>query len=180
MSPHTSWCHTFVWVMSHIWMSRVTHMKEPCPATFDADSTNTHMNKSCHKYKKAMSHTWRGCVIPVKKQFYTYEWVVSRIWRRHVTRMNESCHTYEYLMSHVWLRHVSHMDESCHTYEWVLSHMNESCHTSIRSFPAACAWYTGHLEVYTISWHRCIYSVMLYRICKKVWNLSFLYSCADL
>ena len=70
----------------------------------------THINESCHTYKRVMSH----------------------IWMSHVTRMNESCHMLhiwasicrelEGVMSHIWMSHVTHMNESCHTYEWVMSH----------------------------------------------------------
>jgi len=105
-------CHTYEWVMSHLWMSHVTHM-----------------NESCHTYEWVMSHLWMSHVKLMKESWYPYEWVLSHVWMSHVTHMNESCHTYEWVMIH--------MNGSCHTYEWVTSHiwmthvtyMNESCHT---------------------------------------------------
>ena len=38
-------CHTYGWVMSHIWMSHVTHI-----------------NESCHTYEWVMSHPWMSRV----------------------------------------------------------------------------------------------------------------------
>jgi len=101
-------CYTYEWVMSHIqwvishtWMSHVTHMDELWM------SHVTHMNESCH----------------------AYEWVMSHIWMSHVTHVNESCHTCTIgnyhggfaagmrWVPHIWISHVTHMNESCHTYE---------------------------------------------------------------
>ena len=134
-------------VMSHVWMSHVTHM-----------------NESCHPYEWVMScigmsHESRHANVVVTD---TYEWVMSHIWMSHVTRMNESCHPYEWVMSHIWishvtcaghmadaqreihrrsafgthqpprisnlllLSHVTYMHESCHTYEWVMSYPHET------------------------------------------------------
>ena len=55
--------------------------------------------------------------------------VMSHMWMRHVTNTNESCHTREEGIARMWMSHVTCMNESCHTYEWVMSHLNESCHT---------------------------------------------------
>jgi len=122
-------CHTYKWVMSHIWMSHVTHM----------DESFTHMNESCHTYGWVMSHIWMShvthtAVLPTTQQD---EWIMSRAWMRHITHMNETCHTHEWVMSHTWTSHITHMNGSCHTYERVMSHtwmihithINESCHT---------------------------------------------------
>jgi len=132
-------CHTYEWVMSHIWMSHVTHM-----------------NESCHTYEWVMSHIWMSHVTHMNESCHTYEWVMSYIWMSHVPHTNESCRTYEWVMamninqsyltrkscltrmdeadqigSHVsgllqvWMSHVTLMKKSCHTYEWVMSHEHE-------------------------------------------------------
>jgi len=77
-------CLTYEWVMSHIWMSTVTHMNESCHtcATYVGVTWNT---QSWDQPKKSC-HVTRGCVM-------------SHIWMSHVTRVNESCHTYEWVMS---------------------------------------------------------------------------------
>jgi len=54
-------CHTYEWVMSHIWMSHVTHT-----------------NESCHIRMSHATHT--------NKSWNTYEWVMSRWYV-----VNESC-----------------------------------------------------------------------------------------
>ena len=65
-------CHTHGWVMSHTWMSHVTHMDE-----------------------SGMSHTWmnhvsyKSVVSRMKESCHTYEWVMSHIWMSHVTYMND-------------------------------------------------------------------------------------------
>ena len=109
--------HTYEWVISHIWMSHVTHM-----------------NESCHTYEWVRSHIWMSHVTHMNEACHTYEWVMSHIWMSHVTHMKESCHTYEWVIImnesyHIWMGRVTHMKELCHTYERVMSRINESCHT---------------------------------------------------
>jgi len=126
-------CHTYEWVMSHIWMSHVTHM-----------------NESCHTYESVMSHIWMSHVLcrmyrytrvtsrhvtsrhgtHIYESFHTYEWGTSHAWTSHVTRMNESCHTFKWVMTHLCISHITHMNEPYHTYEWVMLHViNMSCRT---------------------------------------------------
>jgi len=83
-------CHTYEWVMSHIWMSHVTHM-----------------NESCHTYEWVMSpimrHVTQQIDNSLNKCMHPF---------KHA-QFNESCHT---LMSHVthwWV--MSHIDGSIHT-----------------------------------------------------------------
>jgi len=49
-------CHTCEWVMSHIWMSHVTHIKE-----------------SCHTYERVMSQIWKSHVTYMNESCHTYE-----------------------------------------------------------------------------------------------------------
>ena len=113
-------CHTYEWVMSHIWTSHVTHMSE-----------------SNHIHTRVLSHLWMSPVTHMNESCYTYEWDMSHIWMSQVTHIHQSCHTYEWVMSHIWMSHATHMNETCHTYEWDMSHtymslvtlVGESCHT---------------------------------------------------
>jgi len=136
-------CHTYEWVMSRVWMSRVTRMNESFQRyewviTRIWMSYTTCMIETCHTYEWGVSHIWMSHVVHVNESRHTYEWVMSHIWISHVTHMNESYHTYDRVMSHVWMSHVTRMNKFCHTYEWVMSHMwmshvthmNESYHTS--------------------------------------------------
>jgi len=139
------WDHPFniIWrdsVMSHIWMSHVTHMSESCHTWM---SHVTHMNHSCHTYEWVMSHIRMSHVTHMSESCHTCEWVISHMWMSHVMHMNESCQTCEWVMSHMWMSHVKHVNESCHTYKWVTpygygmshlcmshaTHINMSCHT---------------------------------------------------
>jgi len=126
-------CHTYEWVMSHIWMSHVTHM-----------------NESCHTYE------WRLCVWALVGGYgicvtWMCDMTHSRVTLTHVCHvtyvwvmsyMNESCHTWMSHVTYVWV--MSHMYESCHIcIHWPMTHsckctgdtlsfathMNESCHT---------------------------------------------------
>jgi len=49
-------CHTYEWVMSHIWVGHVTHM-----------------NESCHTYEWVMSHIWVGHVTHMNESCHTYQ-----------------------------------------------------------------------------------------------------------
>jgi len=61
-------CHTYAWVMSHTWMSHVTHMHEPCLAhnwvmSHICMSHVSHMSESSHIYAWVMSHIRMSHVI---------------------------------------------------------------------------------------------------------------------
>jgi len=127
-------CHKHEWVMSHLWMSHVTHAIE-----------------ACHACDWVTSHICLSHVPQVIESCPTWDWVMSRIWLSHVLREIESCHTcdikschtYEWVMSHMWRSHVIYMNES-------VTHVIESCH--------ACDWVTSHVCLshvipMTKSWH---------------------------
>ena len=98
------------------------------------------MNKSCHTYKRVVSH----------------------IYTSHVTHMNESCHPYKRVMPHTWMCHVTHMNEWWNTHEWVMRHESNigaegSCHKYMNE------WWNTHEWVMKYTWmshetwkqHRC-------------------------
>jgi len=144
-------CHTHEWVMSHTWMSRVTHMNGSCH-TYEWVMSHlrmrhvTHMNGSCH------THEWCRLMRTAQHVFgNTYEHTLTktvRAWRQqlqlHVSRdllctpAGADGMSYDsWVVSHIWMCHVTHTNEPWHTYEWVMSNvrmghvtpMNESCHT---------------------------------------------------
>jgi len=67
-------CHTHEWVMSHIWLSHVTHTQISPIAT--------------------MSHTWMSHVTHMRESCHIYTWVMSHIG---YTCMNEWCHAYTHV-----------------------------------------------------------------------------------
>jgi len=73
-------CHTYEWVMSHLWMSRVTHM-----------------NDSCHTHVGERGET--AYVVPNSQST-----VMSHMRMSHVTSVKESCHICEWVMSHTHRR----------------------------------------------------------------------------
>jgi len=110
-------CHTYEWVMSHIWMSHVTQVNESCHTcewvmSHIWMSHVTHMNESCHIWKEGtsplnvrewgMSHMHESCYVAVRAnvcleihEMYHVKWVMSHISMSHATHTNGSCHTYE-------------------------------------------------------------------------------------
>ena len=95
-------CSTHEGVMSHIWMSHVTHT-----------------NESCRTYEWVMSHIW------LIESYCTYEWVMSHTWMSHIAHMNESCCINGCVMSPIRMSHAADMNRThsyCHT-----AHTNESC-----------------------------------------------------
>jgi len=95
-------CHTYKYVMSHMWMCH-----------------GTHVNESCKIYEYVMSHICMGHGTHMHGSWHTYEWVmrhrhISHIWTSHGTH-TESNHTWEWVMSHIWMSHITHKNESCHT-----------------------------------------------------------------
>ena len=84
-------CHTYGWVMAHIWMSHVTHM--------DESSQVTHMCElTC---LPILTSIWRSCAC-VTWLVYTCSPIVTSIW----WSGDESCHIYGWVMSHIWMSHV--------------------------------------------------------------------------
>jgi len=95
-------CHTYEWVMAHVWMSHVTvtsswgrfHSGSSWEWVYKHLLTwmshGTRMNESCDR------NIW----------LTSLSWVMSHVWMSHGTRMNESWHTYEWVMAHVWMSHV--------------------------------------------------------------------------
>jgi len=133
-------CHTYERVMSHTWMSHVTHMNESCQIykwviSHIWMSHVTHTNESSHTYEWVVSQVCSlssfclcvcvcvcvgGCVHEfvrtkqeshhVEMRHLAYEWVMSHMWMRHVTHVNETCHKCECVMLRIWMVHVSHVD----------------------------------------------------------------------
>jgi len=80
-------CHTYTWVMPHIWMSHVTHM-----------------NESCLTYEWVMSHIWMSHVT----------WLIHFV--RHKSRLlrNGLYLHYTYEMTHWYVWNISFMHLSWH------------------------------------------------------------------
>jgi len=106
-----SW-HAFDGVMSHIWMSHVTHIQM---------SHVPRMNVICCAYPRVMSHMMCRNLTPAHSaiaggsNLYIYIYIYT----------NVSCSTYKWCMFSISVSHVTLMNESLHTYEWVVSHIYE-------------------------------------------------------
>jgi len=107
-------CHTYRGVVSHIWMSRVTHIM--CHVT--------HMHESCHTHEGVMSHKQISHVTHINESCHTYKWVC------HTYAWVEWCHTYEFTrnLKKLLRKSAPSMSGMCHTYEWVMSHIYMCLH----------------------------------------------------
>jgi len=100
-------CHTYEWVMSHVWMRQGTHTKESW-RTYEwvmAHIRMSHVTRICmtrsHSQQSSAreSSTLQHHTPPRRLFFHT--------WMSHVTHMNESCHTNKGVMSHIWMSRVT-------------------------------------------------------------------------
>jgi len=157
-------CHTYERVMSHIWKSHVTHMKESyCDMTLFPRG-------SWAWAVLWMRHGWLSHVTHVKESCHTYEKshgthmkrVMSHIWKSLVTHMKQSCHTYERVMSHIRKSHVTHINESCHTCDLIVCMkflslavlwMSHIWYVCIYIYTHTKEWCHTH----TYRWYVCIY-----------------------
>ena len=78
-------------VMSHMdksWPTceRVRSLISASFVTYTSIKHVTHMDESCHTFRRVMSHTY------IDEQCYTYGCVMSHVTIRHVTQMDELCH----------------------------------------------------------------------------------------
>jgi len=111
---HESWhtinkaWHKYAWVLSHTWMSHVTHMHPSCPT---------------HPW--VMSHTFMGHVTHIHESCRTHAWVTAHICLRHGTHTNVSCHTYEcvQLIAGVCDKTLSYTSIIIRAYTWRDSRM---------------------------------------------------------
>ena len=139
--------HTYVWGMSHIWMSHVTMWKRNCHTcksvmSHVCMSPVTHMHASCHT-----------CAV---SKFFFARRVMLQMCIGHVTRTSSSCDTYTWAVSRTRLytltfAHIHYVSkfllpaesfETCECFSsWVMppvcmspaTRIHESCHTCVRS-----------------------------------------------
>ena len=128
-------CNTYKWVVSHIWISHVTHMYGLC---HEQSRKKVLLFSTVEWF---MSHnglaTSKICMSHVARNDQKRRAAVLDGWMSHVTHMDESCHACREVKSRMWMSQITHMYKSCHTCEWVMSHLwmsqvtlvNESCCT---------------------------------------------------
>ena len=110
---HIWMCHnSYKWVMSHIWMSHVTYTNAPTSCQHrDTNRSNTAVPWALYWMRP---HVKMRCVI--------YKWVMSHIYIRGMW------HIWIWVMSHIWMRVMSH------TYE------HRDTNSSDRAVPWALYW----------------------------------------
>ena len=107
-------CHTYEWVMAHIWMGHVTH-EWVIPHIWLSHVTHallshvTHIYESCHTCDWIMPHTWLSHVTwQGVRERVGYNYNKSHCNPRYapLRHLIESCHRH---VTHMWLNHVTHM-----------------------------------------------------------------------
>ena len=114
-------CLTCEWVVTHIWVSHVTHMTE---------SNYTHVWDMSHAWSDVYSGWLDATAVShVNYSLNTHERVMAHIWMNHGTHiwsMDKATasatyewvrHRYEWDMANIWTSHGTHMNESWHTCE---------------------------------------------------------------
>ena len=100
-------CHTYEWVMSHIWISHVPHMNESCPTYEWVMSSVKYaflaIAIECHTYQ---CHTCFSS-IPIA--------VRCPAGLGRTVHIDVSCPTYERVVPHISISHVQDINVSCHT-----------------------------------------------------------------
>jgi len=80
-------CRAYEWVMSHIWIFRVTNM-----------------NESYHKYTWVMSHVWKRCVTQTDELLHTCEHTFVHVdMYRCDTQAHTRTHTQVYINICIWV-----------------------------------------------------------------------------
>jgi len=129
-TPNSNESHTYAWhdsfesVMSHIWMSHVTHIILRSP------HHSHHLRSPCHTWTllirmSQMSHTYMRDMIHHSKESYNiYKWVMSRTLcsDRHIIHITLDRHVIHKHSQFEWVEWVTHINVM-----WPI--MNESCHT---------------------------------------------------
>ena len=126
------WYHTCEWVISHIWMSRVTHTYIP--------------------YRICEQVTWRSSQklrVAIHEQVRMRGTMHAYVWHDTYICVTWLIHLYAN-KSHIRMGHATYIHESCHTYEWVMSRIGKS------HVPNVWAWHDTAYE-----WHDALINDMM-------------------
>ena len=116
--------HTYEWVMSHIWMSHITHMNVSC-------HNKQELNESCHTYDWVMSHTWMSHVTHTNRNHDHATWGQQGTHTQHTAT---HCNTLQHTATHCnTLQHTAMI--MLHGDNKVRSHIKHSYQKN-HSFPA--------------------------------------------
>ena len=176
-------CHTYISVMSNVWMSQVTHM-----LGLAFQSCGSRVLKLHTELGKKKTDFIAGGVLQGNKSYHSYTWVMSQIsigkWSMphvqmsHGTLMNETRHTYAgpWILLANWqvgfcrkIRHFTNIRELCYSYEWVYiyiyiyihihTHIRQIRHfTNIRELCYSYEWVKPWMGLH----HRCDVCVYVY------------------
>ena len=128
-------CHTYGWVMSHVWMPRMlwylqTHeegcrfhqnyrsllQKSPIKKRlYSAKETYNFLRDTFRHTRRAVGFivmrlerkSWLSYGTHVNESWHIYQWVMAHMWMSHGTHINESWHTCESFTVHIWISHVT-------------------------------------------------------------------------
>ena len=132
-------------------MGNITRINESCHTYHTSHIMR--IDESCHTYvlQCAVCCSVLQCVAE-----HTYQWVTSHT-------PHKPYHRYRWVMSHVFVavcsvlqcvavrcsalqwytKDITHINMLCDSFEWVMSHMDESCHTNTTHVTHCCRGHRG-------------------------------------
>ena len=166
-------CEAYGWVMSRVYLSRVTRLNAACEAyrwvmSRVCSSRVTHLYVACEAYGWVMSHAYIWVVSRIDAASEAYGWVMSRTWTDHVARMqcsvlqcvgvwqcitsqSASRHSTSRVTEWVWcialMSRESTKHGTCINESCRVTQLTETCHTYvtfINSTCHSCAWVKSH------------------------------------
>jgi len=109
-----------------------------------------YMNESCHIYECVMPHTWMSHGTHMKRVADPQVILIDLCWKESGDSLQGWCMSHVtsgWIMSHIWMSRVLHHVAQVtliNLDEWVMSHMDESCHTFKRVM--------SHIMLHRCSW----------------------------
>jgi len=169
-------------LVSHEWMSHVTHMNEACRSWERIMSKN--INESCHTYEWVMSNItcvneyWmlsRICGIPHDYTSSSFMWCSICVTYSGIPHYYSSNHTHEIL--HEWIINVSitwyvYIHVTHNVCEWILNVKSHMWHTAVLHVKSHI--WTSHVKHKVCEWIRNVKSHMwntaLVHVKSQIWN----------
>jgi len=166
-SCHTSeWVMSSDWGMSHIRVSRLTHLNSQVKLMLSWKDGKTNALKWQRERDREREmkvtgnsvtvHLWKSRVARMNESGHTLENMKKTrksVRLRLLCLLNEKCDTSECVMWHIWMcHHVAHVNESCHGCHGI--HMNESCRTYEQVMVHIWMSHVAHINAsrHTLEW----------------------------
>ena len=128
-------CHTYEWVMSHIWMSHVTHVPQWYPLRA-VRRNHIWLHRTFLMSNIRMSHVthMRSHVSHTPKSCHTYEWVLSHTYLCDALSKHNHMRRTLLMFSELHIRTHTHTHTDVHTHTHMYTHTHTCTHTNTHTF----------------------------------------------